>query len=496
MTLSSIKRLKYQQEINLGRGLKARGNKDGSASFLFSMKMRGKTSPIRIKIGTWPDISIDGAEDKARIYRAKVAEGIHPKDYEAEQALLKAKEEAEEMAKEVTLKDLLTMYEKSKEIFGRPNAPRTIADRRNGVSSVFAEWLNKPIAEITKQVVLDKIDEWSSQKGSNGQVLKVCAYMGAMYNFAVTMDLLKSNPFDIRKGRVTRGGNKIVTHYLEIKECEKLFKWIEQLKRPVANSNLIKKTFGDDEYLATCKLQRQMQFDAIALTLLTGLRKEEVLTLRWDQVYLTENEWGSSKGAYFEFIKSKQQEPMGVPITDNMMPYFESCMERRNIMPNDRLRNSAFLFPSIRTDKSITTTRLAYDQFNVAMPDLLKAPEVGAQVLRKTFATTAYSLGYNYEQIGLFTGHTSAVTNTKVATDYYVRRQADDHRSGFEKINSAIVGDTKVELVPLPPKHGEIVEIERGVLVQNLGDKGVIKHDFTGGRPTVEWMKNTDNWWK
>ena len=35
------------------------------------------------------------------------------------------------------------------------------------------------------------------------------------------------------------------------------------------------------------------------------------------------------------------------------------------------------------------------------------------------------------EQIGLFTGHTSAVANTKVATDAYFARQVDDDRKGF-----------------------------------------------------------------
>ena len=111
MTLNAIKRLNYQQEINLGRGLKARGNKDGSASFLFSMKMKRISSPIRMKIGTWPDISINDAEDKARIYRAKVAEGIHPKDYEREQVELKLREDAEAEAISKTVWELLLWYE-------------------------------------------------------------------------------------------------------------------------------------------------------------------------------------------------------------------------------------------------------------------------------------------------------------------------------------------------------------------------------------------------
>jgi integrase len=459
MTLNAIKRLNYQEEINLGRGVKARGNKDGSASFLFSMKMKGLSSPIRMKLGTWPDISIDDAEDKARIYRAKVAEGIHPKDYETGQAELKLREEADAKSQAMTVWELLVWYENIKEIDGKPNADRTITDRRWGIKSVFSEWVEKPAIGITKQVVLNKIFEWSSQRGSKSQVIKVCEYMSAIWNLAITMDLLEINPFEVRKGRFNRRGKKVI-QYMQIDECKSLIKWINILHEPVRNATLIAETFGgEDEYSVTVKVQRQLQYDAIALTLLTGLRKLEVLSLKWSQVHLTISEWGTSKGAFFDFMKSKQQEPMGIPITEQMMPYFESCLSRIDAFKrinekrsdkNKHLYNLDYLFPSVRAGEAITTTKSAFDQLNIAIPNLEKAEKVGAQVLRRTFATTAYSLGYTMEQIGLFTGHTSAVANNNVATDAYVARQADAHREGFETINSALVGDTHVDLVPLP----------------------------------------------
>ena len=115
-----------------------------------------------------------------------------------------------------------------------------------------------------------------------------------------------------------------------------------------------------------------------------------------------------------------------------------------------------FVFPSVRTNKSITNTRKGFAQINMCMPKLENAPEIMPQVLRKTFATTAYSLGYSFEQIGLFTGHTSAVSNTKVATSAYVARQADSHREGFETINSALVGDIEVQLEPMPSKMKDL----------------------------------------
>ena len=445
--IKKLKNLKYQQEINLGRGLRAKANRDGSASWFFRMKMQGLTTPVYMKLGTWPDITIDEAEDKARIYRTKIAENIHPRDYEAEQAKIKTQMELEALANAITLEGLLADYERSIELFGKNQSPSTMRDRRNGVRNVFAEWLDKPISAITKEVVLNKIYEWESQRGSRGQVLKVCDYMSAMFNFAKTMDRIASNPFDIRKGRISRR-SKQVHHWLNIAECKTLFSWLEKLQRPEKHTSLIKDTFGLGEYEATVKVQRQLQYDAIALTLLTGLRKLEVLSLRWDQVYLSRENWGNTKGPYFEFIKSKQQEPMGVPISPQMIPFFERCLARRDMSP--------FVFPSVRTNKSITNTRKGFAQINMCMPKLENAPEIMPQVLRKTFATTAYSLGYSFEQIGLFTGHTSAISNTKVATSAYVARQADSHREGFETINSALVGDIEVQLEPMPSKMKDL----------------------------------------
>tara|TARA_R110002051_G_C8624627_1_gene483886 strand:- start:32 stop:991 length:960 start_codon:yes stop_codon:yes gene_type:complete len=85
-----IENLGPQEEISLPlTGLRARGNKDSSASWLICKKMKGVKSPIRRKLGTWPDMSLNEAEDKCRTYRKLIDEGIYPEDYEARQEELK-----------------------------------------------------------------------------------------------------------------------------------------------------------------------------------------------------------------------------------------------------------------------------------------------------------------------------------------------------------------------------------------------------------------------
>ena len=195
-----------------------------------------------------------------------------------------------------------------------------------------------------------------------------------------------------------------------------------------------------------------MQYDAIALQLLTGLRKREVLFLRWDQVFLSKKNWDGAKGPYFHIIKSKQKQPMGIPITKEMTPYFERRLA-------SRVNEFVFPSPQFKETKGIApiqNERKALELINLFMSDLKQATKIGSAQLRTTFATTAYNLGYTMEQIGLFTGHTSAISNLKVATKAYVNRQADSHRDGFETINSALVGDIAVQLEPMPSKMRDL----------------------------------------
>ena len=141
-----VRRIKFgDPELNVGRGLRARAQKDGTVSWIFMKHMKGRTSPVRRKLGSFPDMSMDDAEEKARRYRQLIADGIHPDDYENERREKLQLEKAQQEAHSITLQKLLEGYEKSREIYSKGNALRTIKDRKNAITSVFRKWLDKPI---------------------------------------------------------------------------------------------------------------------------------------------------------------------------------------------------------------------------------------------------------------------------------------------------------------------------------------------------------------
>ena len=418
-------------ELNVGRGLRARAQKDGTVSWIFMKHMKGRTSPVRRKLGSFPDMNMDDAEEKARKYRRLIADGIHPDDYENERREQLQLEKAQQEAHSITLQTLLENYEKSREIYSRGKAPRTMKDRRNAITSVFREWLDKPIQKITKQIVEDKIFEWKSQRGARTQVLKTIRYLSAMMNYAKGKNIIAENPCDVLKGNISKGATREVREFLEISESVDLLDHIGHLIDEHLNGHFLHTPYNLSPKEITPT--RLMMFEAIALELLTGLRKREVLGLRWEDVHLDEPDGKE----HFKFIKSKQQEAMGVPITEPMKGIFERRL---------RDKRNDYVFSSPRKDNApISDERGAMDTLNKLIPNLKSAPKIGSQVLRKTFATAAYSLGYSLEQIGLFTGHTSAIANTKVATQAYVTRQAESHRSGFQTINMALMGEVPDE---------------------------------------------------
>ena len=85
VTQAELRRLPYQVELPCGRGLFAKKRKDGTCSWLLRKKMPNRKSPLGLKLGIYPDVSIDEALAKAAEYRNLADQGIHPRDYEKEQ---------------------------------------------------------------------------------------------------------------------------------------------------------------------------------------------------------------------------------------------------------------------------------------------------------------------------------------------------------------------------------------------------------------------------
>ncbi len=116
----------------------------------------------------------------------------------------------------------------------------------------------------------------------------------------------------------------------------------------------------------------------------------------------------------------------------------------------------------------------AFKYLNQLMPKLISASKIGANQLRHTFATLAYSAGYGMSDIDIMTGH--GIKNSRnLATEVYVGQVADDNRSRFERvakaINGTIVKDNEVR--EITDNIGKDIAHDPKVLEENM-NKGML----------------------
>ena len=448
LTEAELRKLEPGRYVGFGRGILARKKQDGSVTIVLRKRMPGssaKISPPKHRLGVWPDSSLNDIELRLAQTRQLIDKGIHPKEHQENQQKEKKSKEAEELRNAVTLEKLLEIYEQSREDYDRGNAPRTMKDRRNTICLVFQEWLDKPIQMITKDVVGDKFNEWSSQRPGKPkeQTKKAIRYLRSMMNHAINVkDYLEKNPCDAFKGVISSkaGINK---QTLTGKESAAFLEWSARITDPNQRGNFLDKPYNFTK--KNLSRDRLFMHQATILLLLTGLRRQEVLGLEWEDVHLTEAEWREegASGPFFLLIpeRSKQQQPFGIPITDVMKETFNSLKANQI---------NRFVFPSSRPGKKkeahLVEEGGAYEIMHRLMPGKLKlATNFTAQLLRKTFASTAYGLGYSTEQVEMYTAHRATLQSRNVAMDAYVRVTADNHRDAFQRINEHLVG---VEQLP------------------------------------------------
>jgi integrase len=487
-TVKDIRALKPKQELNSGNGFIARGNSNNTVSFIVKKKLRGQKSPLSRTIFNVPQYdsnlqnSIIKATSIAMSWITLMSQGIDPKEKEKEDKQTKD-------TQSITLNELLTKYELSRESFDIGNAPRTMKDRRNTLWNVFKDWFDKPVKNITKNKIMDRYNEWASgQTNKRPQAQKAIRYIRSVLNYGKdTLDIIDKNPCDIFKGKIAMKNKMDTKQYLKPSETKLMLRYINSFLDYKGN-NLIKefkikseslflvKKFEDKDETSESLLQI---FNAIKLILYSGLRLNEVLQLKWKQVHLNGTE--INPNPYFEIIKSKQNEPFGIPITESMSPIFDRQKMIQSLITDGEQKNYDYVFSSYATSsKPITTVRQGFETLNQLIPELISADKIGANQLRHTFATMAFSLGYAMSEIDSLTGH-GITGRSNVATDAYVGRVADDNRKAFERIHNAFEG----ELI----RDNEVIEISDSVDLDIKANPNKIMELYDRGLLTKEEQK-------
>ena len=245
------------------QGLKLRISKTGTMTFFVYRKIKGR--PERITLGRFPQITVDHARTKTHQINASVADGMNPNQVKRQER------------QEPTLQNLYSRYmQDHAKVFKK----RWDEDEER-YNLHLKRWENRKLSGITKEDCITlhkKIGKLSGPYAAN----RAIQVLQGMYSKGQDWDMFKGdNPA------------KAVRRFKELKR-ERFIESHEMAAFFEAVSEETNETIKD----------------YVLLSLLTGARQDNVLTMRWDEIEFNSRTWRISH------TKTKGGEALTVPLVD------------------------------------------------------------------------------------------------------------------------------------------------------------------------------------
>jgi integrase len=389
-------RFVWDSEVR-GFGVRVAGG--GAKAYIMQRQINGKTR--RLTIGPVDDMAPEAARRKAARLAAEIAEGVDP-----------VAEQEREAARAVTLREAFAAYKAAPV---KKGAGRGASKRGNTLRDIdkaarrFADWLDKPVAEITGGMVKQRHAEIAAR--SPAQANQACRYLRAALNHAIAdsdedAPVLARNPVD-RLNRVAQWAPvpRATGHIPD----ERLGDWVEAVQTRLIG------------------LRRDNEIrDALLFLLLTGARISEVLgdpkvgypPLRWSAVDL-------ERGVVvFEGTKNRSDHEL--PLPRQLVELLEA---RRSISQSECVfADRAGCVP--------VDLRSAYARIEQAT-----GLHVTAHDLRRTFASVANRLAIPAYTVKLLVNHTSGGD----VTQGYVQVSLEDRRAAMQAIADYVLSPERRE---------------------------------------------------
>lgn len=236
-------------------GLGVRVTAKGTKTFLTQWTDPVTKRKQREPLGVWPALTLDGARAATRVKLGDVAMGVNPRVKR-----LKAKADADRQRSEeaLTFDRLITDWVR---LHLSKRRPRYAAEAERAIRLAFHDMINKPAARITKDQVVNRLDEMIKAKKLT-TAGRTRAYARAAFNWALKRGRISDNPF---------GDLPIAT--------------------PSAERERVLSTDETREVWAAAGAMPAPYGQFIRMALLTLARRDEVAGLRWSELTLERSEW-------------------------------------------------------------------------------------------------------------------------------------------------------------------------------------------------------------
>lgn len=339
------------------KGLVLRVSYGGKKVFYLYKRFDGR--PRLIKIGNFPKISITDARIAVRNLKTKIEKGEYNTKVNSTQ-------------KELTFKQLLNKYLDQHIKINSLNPERsikTILTEMKNVTQIY----NKLISSISKQDILDIFNKITVRAPI--QANRVIVKLTAIFNKGIEWGILDQNPAqDINK-------NKEIPRdrYITIEEKDRFFHALTELKN-------------------------QTMKDIFLLSLFTGARKGNIVSMRWDKISFENKTWSIPAKSNIRSQGSKNGKSILVHLNQNSIDILLKRKENSQ---------SEWVFSSKNNSKSghVEEPRKAW----MELCKKANLKDIRIHDLRHTHASWMAIKGVSLPIIGKALGHRSLQSTARYA---------------------------------------------------------------------------------
>jgi integrase len=358
----------YYNDTKL-QGLQLAVTPTGAKTYYLYGRIAGK--PVRHKLGTYPGLAPEAARHKAEAARGRVASGID----------IRAERKASQR-EGVTLSEAFKSFKEVRKHL----RPKTLYDYGRYIEVAFEDWRGRPLKEISKDLIQKRHQRLSTKHGqayADGAMRCLRAVINvAQYQYEAPdgSPLLPDNP--VRRLSQTRTWNRPKRRTTYIKP-DQLAAWFAAVLKEKA----------DPTKREACAVA-----DWLLVTILTGLRRNEGMCLKWVDVDL-KNKWLTVRD-------TKNGTDHQLPLTDYLLVLLEA---RRRAD-----EEAVYVFSSYGGDGHLVDPRKPLERIT---------KESGVPFtphdLRRTFITVAESLDIPAYSLKRLLNHkmTNDVTAGYIITD-------------------------------------------------------------------------------
>lgn len=348
------------------QGLELMVTSSGKKSF--KVYRRLNSSPVRIHVGVYTQITVEEARKKAQQIISEMLEGRNPND------------EKKKMRRETTFGE---MFELFLERYSKPTKKSWQKDERE-VNRFLSHWFRRKSSNITKQEIQVLHDNVRAENGLY-QANRLLERIKAIYNKSIEWGWEGINPaVGVKKFK-----EKSRERFLHPDELPRFFESLEAEENDTIR-------------------------DFIYVSILTGARKANVLSMQWEDINFDRQEW--------LIPETKNGDPLRIPLVPRVLDILKSRINRHGAQE--------WVFEGNGSSGHLIEPKAGWKR----ILERAQIKDLRLHDLRRTVGSWQAATGANSFIIGSTLGH-----KDQKSTAVYARLNIDPIRSSLEQATNAML---------------------------------------------------------